>query len=260
MIVDSHCHLDRLNYNEEFPDLEAVMQHAKACDIGFMLCVAVTLEDVEGFKVLSQKYSNLAFSAGLHPLNEVPVEPSFGDFKQVASWDKVIAVGETGLDYYYDSVPKSLQIDRFKKQIQVARAIKKPLIVHTRDARADTIRVLQDEKAQEAGGVLHCFTESLDMAMEALELNFYISFSGISTFRNAADLREVIKALPIEKILVETDSPYLAPVPFRGKPCVPGYTKIVAEQVAASKGMKVEDVVKITTENFERLFDLKVTD
>ncbi len=206
------------------------------------------LEKTKGF-------DNVLVSCGMHPLNQDD-EVSEQQLYALADQKRVIAIGETGLDYHYAPETKVLQLDSFKKHIRVAKALKKPLIIHTREAQQDTLDILVAEGASEVGGILHCFTESWDMAQKALDLGFYISFSGIVTFKNASALREVAKLVPDDRLLIETDAPYLAPVPHRGKENQPAYVVEVAKHLASIRGQSVETIAKLTTDNFNRLFNL----
>ncbi|WP_404403046.1 TatD family hydrolase [Idiomarina seosinensis] len=259
MYVDSHCHLDKIDAEKIGEDLPKIIENARQRQVEHMLCVAVTLEDYESMRSVVEPFSDVSVSCGIHPLY---VEESRTDISEVAeklyamaSHNDVVAIGETGLDYFYKPDSKVLQQQHFAAHINVAQRLKKPLIIHTRDAREDTLTLLKQGEAEQAGGVLHCFTESLEMAKRAIdELDFYISVSGIASFRNASELRDVIKALPLEKLLIETDSPWLAPVPHRGKQNQPAYVADVAQCVADIKGLTVEEVAKTTTTNFYQLF------
>ncbi|MBD1391034.1 YchF/TatD family DNA exonuclease [Neiella sp. HB171785] len=254
MLVDSHCHLNRLKFKEG-ETLDDVVQFARSRDIEHMLCVSVTLDEFPSMRDVVAKYDDVSVSCGVHPLDlDKPYDLTL--LQQLAADDDVVAIGETGLDYYYSKDTIALQQQSFRDHIEVAKALNKPLIIHTRDAREDTIAILKEQGADRVGGVMHCFTESLEMAQAAMELGFYISFSGIVTFKNAEELRQVAQAVPLDKILVETDSPYLAPVPYRGKPNQPGYVKEVAEYIATLKGVSYEELAAITTQNFYRLFPL----
>lgn len=257
-IVDSHCHLDSLDYEKHHIDVADVVQKAYAQDVKHLLSVGVSLDSFEkAYPKLSQ-FDNVSLACGVHPLNLADGSFDPDRLLRLARDPKVIAVGEIGLDYYYSHDDKPEQQRVFAEQIAIARELDKPIIVHSRAARADTIAFLQSEKANECGGVIHCFTENWEMAKAALDLGFYISVSGIITFKNAEELRDVIRKVPTDRLLVETDSPYLAPVPYRGKPNQPAYTKEVCAYVAALKGCNVEDFAQITTENFEQLFKINV--
>lgn len=261
MLVDSHCHINRL----EVP-IERVLEDAKASDVSHMLCVCVIIEDFSTMLKLVEPFPQISVSVGLHPdehledLNNA-CEPSVEELLTLGQHEKCVAIGETGLDYYRIDRSKEdannlieKQKKRFRNHIQAARTLKKPLIIHTRSASEDTIKLMQEEKANEARGVMHCFTEAWEVAKEALNLDFYISFSGIITFKNAESLREVVKKVPLDRLLIETDSPYLAPVPYRGKQNQPAYVKYVAQTVAELKNIPFEKVASITTQNYFNLF------
>ncbi|HEX7031120.1 MAG TPA: TatD family hydrolase [Gammaproteobacteria bacterium] len=254
MLIDSHCHLDMLTPVKEGGGLDAVLEPARESGITHFLCVGVNFEDLPGMLSLIAGRENVFASAGVHPSAQPEAEPSQEDIERAASHPQVVAVGETGLDYYYDTVPREIQQERFRNHVRAAVKLDKPLIVHTRDAREDTITVLREEGAATCGGVLHCFTESWEMAAAAMDIGFYISLSGIVTFRNAEALRDVARRVPLDRLLVETDSPYLAPVPMRGKENRPEYVRHVAEFIAKERGIAFEELAKATTENFFRLF------
>lgn len=255
MFIDSHCHLDRLNLSLYNNQLENVIQNASDVMVNKILCVSVTLKDFPTMLEKVKSYNNVLVSCGMHPLNQDD-EVDQTLLLQLADQEKVIAIGETGLDYHYAPETKALQLDSFKKHIHVAKALNKPLIIHTREAQQDTIDLLKSEGADSVGGILHCFTEGWDMAKQALDLGFYISFSGIVTFKNASALREVAKLVPDDKLLIETDAPYLAPVPHRGKENQPAYVVEVAKHLASIRGQSVETIAQLTTDNFNRLFNL----
>jgi len=255
LFIDSHCHLDRLDLSLYDDKLANVVQAASNAQVTKLLCVSVTLKDFPAMVEKTKAFDNVLLSCGMHPLNqddEVNVE----QLRTLADNPKVIAIGETGLDYHYAPETKALQLDSFKKHIKVAKKLNKPLIIHTRDAQEDTLQVMREEGAENVGGILHCFTESWDMAEQALELGFYISFSGIVTFKNASALREVAKLVPDDRFLIETDAPYLAPVPHRGKENQPAYVVEVAKHLASIRGQSVETIAKLSTDNFNRLFKL----
>lgn len=253
MFIDSHCHLDRLKLDPENDSLDKVVKRAEDSLVSGMLCVSVTLKDFPSMVEKTQKYNNVWLSCGAHPLNqEDKVDEE--ELLRLSQHERVIAVGETGLDYHYAPETKELQLDSFKKHIGVARELNKPLIIHTRDAQLDTLDMLTNEKAHEVGGILHCFTETWEMAEAAMDLGFYISFSGIVTFKNATELREVAKKVPDDRFLIETDAPYLAPVPHRGKQNEPAFVIEVAKHLASIRGQSVEDIAKLSTQNFNNLF------
>lgn len=249
MLVDTHCHLNRLDQN-----VEIILAHAKEHQVGHFLCVAVTLDDDAAIKSYIEKYPTVYGSSGLHPNEEVEQEPTVEQLITLANHDKIIAVGETGLDYYRSEGELEWQRQRFRTHIHAAKKINKPLIVHTRNASADTIRIMQEEGANDVRGIMHCFTESWEVAKAALDLGFYISFSGIVTFANAKDLNEIAKKVPLDRLLVETDCPYLAPVPFRGKPNQPAYTYYVAQHLAKLLQVPFDRFAEQTTANFFELF------
>ena len=252
MLVDSHCHLDMLCPEQRA--IEDVLAEAAQLDIEHMLCVSVSLERFGPMLELIAPYAQISASVGVHPDGTDVREADADELAELAQSEKVVAIGETGLDYFRVEGDVEWQRERFRQHIRAARAVGKPLIVHTRAAREDTLKILREENAAEAGGVLHCFTEDWDMARAAMEMNFYISFSGIVTFKNALDLKEVARQMPAERLLVETDSPYLAPVPKRGKPNQPAWVRYVAEHVAELRGESLEQLAATTTENFYRLF------
>mgnify|MGYP005749402435 CR=1 FL=1 len=255
MFVDSHCHLDRLELDKLGLDLEGVIANAQQRQIEHLLCVSISLAEYPAMAELVKPYHQVSVSCGEHPLHQsdsVDVEL----LAKLAAGAEVVAVGETGLDYFYSPDSKLSQQDGFVKHISVARKLQKPLIIHTRDARSDTIALMKAHAADEAGGVLHCFTENYEMARAALDLGFYISLSGIVTFRNATELRDVVRKLPLDRLLIETDAPYLAPVPHRGKTNQPAYVTDVAAAMADLKAVTVQQLAQQTTDNFYQLFPL----
>ena len=251
VLVDSHCHLD---FPELAADLPALLANMAANGVGQALCVGVSLENFPRVRDLAETYSQLFASVGVHPDHQEGEEPTVDHLLGLSAHPKVVAIGETGLDYYRLQGDLEWQRERFRTHIRAARRARKPLIIHTRAAAADTLRVMREENAGEAGGVMHCFTETWDVARAALELGFFISFSGIVTFRNATALREVARLVPLDRLLVETDAPYLAPVPYRGKINQPAYVRHVAEEIARLRGVAFEDVARATTANFFHLF------
>lgn len=254
MFVDSHCHLDRLELDKLGLTLSQVIEQAQQRQVQHMLCVCVSLSEFDAMLQTVAPFAMVSVSCGEHPLHQHDkVDAQL--LLQKCAQPQVVAVGETGLDYFYAPEAKHSQQDAFVSHIQVANQLQKPLIIHTRDARTDTLALMRSHQAERAGGVLHCFTESWDMAKAALDLGFYISISGIMTFRNAAELRDVVRKLPLDRLLIETDSPYLAPVPFRGKTNQPAYVTAVAEAVAEVKGVSITELAHITTENFYQLFN-----
>ncbi len=251
MLVDSHCHLD-------FPDLverfDEVLANMAANDVGHALCVCVTLEDFENVLALACRDARLSASVGVHPDYTDRREPDVDTLLKLAEHPKVVAIGETGLDYFRVQGDTEWQRERFRVHIRAARRCGKPLIIHTRAAAADTLRLMREEGADAAGGVMHCFTEDWATARAALDLGFHLSFSGIVTFKNAAALREVAAKVPDDRLLVETDSPYLAPVPYRGKTNEPAFVRHVAACVAAVRQQQAALIEEITTENYFNLF------
>jgi TatD DNase family protein len=252
MFIDSHCHLDRLDLAALGTDLAGALNKARARGVEYFLCIGVDLESLPDVLAVAEAYDDVSASVGVHPLHLESLEPEIEKLIELAAHLKVVAIGETGLDYHYDKENPADQQRRFRKHIEAANRTNKPLVVHTREARADTIRILKEENAN--AGVLHCFTEDWDMAKAALDLGFYISFSGIVSFANAKELREVATKVPLDRLLIETDSPWLAPVPYRGKTNQPAYVVEVAQVVAGLRGIDVEEVGLRTSENFRRLF------
>ena len=254
MLIDSHCHLDRL---EGAPDaLPEYLHRATAAGVDHLLCVSINLEAWPDMRALIEPHPRVSCSVGVHPCEEETAECSEAALVERAADPRVVAIGETGLDYYYgkSQAERARQRERFALHVAAARTTGKPLIVHTRDAREDTIGLLRETGADAVGGVLHCFTESWDMARQALDLGFYISFSGIVTFRNADSLRNVARRVPKNRILVETDAPYLAPVPHRGKPNEPAWVADVARCVAEVRGVPFEALAEQTSANYRALF------
>lgn len=254
MLVDSHCHLDRLDLERFAGGLAEVMDAARQNGVTRLLSVATDLESWPALSRMTEPYPQIALSAGVHPGEEGGRAPTVAELVALGREPRVVAIGETGLDYYYGRDSQARQQAWFRAHIAAARELNKPLIVHTRDARADTIEILREEGAADVSGVLHCFTEDWAMAEQALELGFYLSFSGIVTFKNARQIQEVAQKAPIDRILVETDSPYLAPVPHRGKPNHPAWVRHVAEFVARLRGESLEQIAAVTSANYRRLF------
>ncbi|MES2500526.1 MAG: TatD family hydrolase [Pseudomonadota bacterium] len=251
MLVDSHCHL---NFPELVENIDAIRQSMIDAHVGHALCVSVTLDKFPEVLNLAKQFDNFYASVGVHPDYEDIEEPSVDELVNLAKHAKIVAIGETGLDYFRLTGDLEWQRKRFRTHIQAAILAKKPLIIHTRSAAEDTLRIMREEGASRVGGVMHCFTESLEVALAAIEMGFYISFSGIVTFKNAVQLKEVAQAIPLNKILVETDSPYLAPIPFRGKMNQPAYVRYVAQEIANLRGISLDEVMRATTENFFKLF------
>jgi TatD DNase family protein len=254
MLVDSHCHLDRLDLARFGGSLKGVLEAAAGNGVTRLLSVATDLESWPALARMTETYPQIALSVGVHPGEDDGRAPTVVELVALGHDSRVVAIGETGLDYYYGRDGMARQQDWFRLHIAAARELGKPLIVHNRDAREDTLRILAEEGAAEVGGVLHCFTEDWAMAERALELNFHISFSGIVTFKNAKPIQDVARRLPADRLLVETDAPYLAPAPHRGKPNQPAWVRHVAEFVARLRGETLEQVAAVTTANYLRLF------
>jgi TatD DNase family protein len=251
VFIDSHCHI---NFSDLAPRLPEILANMSASRVTHALCVSVDLESLPSVLAVADAHDNIYASVGVHPDYEDCTEPDVAGLVALADHPSVVAIGETGMDFYRQPGPLPWQEERFRVHIRAARATGKPLIIHTRAASADTLRVMSEENAREAGGVMHCFTETLEMAQAAIEMGFYISFSGIVTFKNAVDIKAVARAVPLERMLIETDSPYLAPVPYRGKTNEPAYVPYVAAEIARLKDLPVEDVARVTTQNFHDLF------
>jgi TatD DNase family protein len=252
--IDSHCHL---NFPELAENMVDVLAQMRQNEVVGALCVSVNLADFPQVLALAEQHPNLYASVGVHPDYEGVAEHSVARLVELAQHPRVIAIGETGLDYFRLKGDLEWQRTRFRNHIRAARECGKPLIIHTREAAADTLRIMAEENATEAGGVMHCFTETWEVAEAALAMGFYISFSGIVTFKSAKQIKEVAQRVPLERILIETDAPYLAPVPYRGKLNQPAYVKHVAEEIALLRGIDVSEVGRRTTENFMRLFGLR---
>ena len=251
MFIDSHCHI---NFPELAGNIDEVLANMRANHVSNALCVSVDLDKLPEILALAEQNDNIYASVGVHPDYELEHEPTQEELVRLAKHRKVIAIGETGLDYFRLTGDLEWQRKRFRIHIRAALESGKPLIIHTRSASADTLRLMREEGADKIGGVMHCFTESLEVALAAIEMNFYISFSGIVTFKKALELKEVATRIPLERMLIETDSPYLAPVPFRGKLNQPAYVKHVAEEIAKLRGISVEAVGEATSNNFKNLF------
>lgn len=251
MLVDSHCHLD---FPELAGDLDAVLVRMASNGVTHALCVAVELEHFPQVRALAHRHSNLFASVGVHPDYPDVQPPTVEQLLALADDPRIVAIGETGLDYYRLKGDLEWQRERFRTHIRAARICGKPLIIHTRAASDDTIRIMREERAGDAGGVMHCFTESWETAAAAIEMGFHISFSGIISFKSAASLREVASKVPLDRLLVETDSPYLAPVPHRGKTNEPSYVLHVAECLAQLRGLRLDQIANQTTTNFGNLF------
>ncbi len=250
-LVDSHCHLD---FPDLAADLDGILVRMAEAGVERAMCISVTLPDLPRVIALAERHPQLWATVGVHPDYEDTAEPSVDDLVRLADHPRVLAIGETGLDYYRLTGDLEWQRERFRRHIRAARRVNKPLVIHTRQASADTLRIMEEEGAAEVGGVMHCFTESQAVADAAIGMNFVISFSGIVTFKNARDLQEVARTIPLQSMLVETDSPYLAPVPHRGKTNQPAWVRHVAEFIAQLRGVAPEVIAEATTANFERVF------
>jgi len=259
MLVDSHCHLNFLDLAEFNNDMSTVLAKAKDNGVGHFLCVCVELRDYPQLEQLAAQYPNISISVGVHPNSEMDYPVTAQMLCDLAENPACIAFGETGLDYYRTHTQEAQEVQRarFRAHIQAAKIKAKPLIIHTRQAAEDTLTLMTEENAEQIGGVMHCFSENLDIARRAIDLNFYISFSGIVTFKNATVLQEVARQIPLERILIETDSPYLAPVPFRGKQNHPALVKYVAQAIAELRGISYDELAEVTTNNFYTCFNLK---
>ena len=252
-IIDSHCHIDRVDLEQFGGSMESMLAHAKDLSVEEFLCVCIDLEHFDDVFSLAKAHHQIYASVGVHPVEQEGKDPSVEELLTLADHEKIIAIGETGLDYFH--VKKDTadwQRERFRRHIAASNQSGKPMIIHTREAKADTIEIMQQEQAQ--AGVMHCFSEDWETAKAALDLGFYISFSGIITFKSAADLREVAKKVPADRLLVETDSPYLTPVPYRGRANSPAYTYYVAEKLAEIRGASIDNIAQQTTQNFNDLF------
>lgn len=250
-LVDSHCHI---NFDPLGQNVQQVLQNARDQGVSHLLCVSVNLEDYPQVRALAHEHAHVYASVGVHPNEREGQDPSVAELVALAQDARVVAIGETGLDYYRSTGDLAWQHDRFRRHIRAAKQSGKPLIVHTREAADDTIRILREEGADSIGGVMHCFSENWEIARQALAMNFYISFSGIVTFKSAETLRAVARQVPADRLLVETDSPYLAPIPHRGKTNEPAYVRLIAEYLAQLRGVSLDELALTTTDNFFRLF------
>lgn len=257
MIIDSHCHLNILP--EELGGTDAVITQAHELGVDKMMCIAIGPNAWHEVLELTEKHDEVYAAIGIHPCETKEVTVTDEELIEAASHPKVLAIGEIGLDYFHfnaEAEDMTWQADRFRQMLRAAKQLKKPVVIHTRNSTPDCLQILEEEHAEEIGGIMHCFVEDLATAERAMKLGFYISFSGIVTFKNAKELKEVAKQVPLDRILVETDSPYLAPMPYRGKTNQPGYTRYVVEEIAKLRGLTTEEVAQATTENFKRLFAL----
>jgi TatD DNase family protein len=259
MFIDSHCHLDRVDLAPYDHDLNAFLAASVEDKLDHMLCVSINWEDYPAMRNLVADQEKISISVGVHPNETEGYDPSEDDLIKAATVDGAVAIGETGLDYYRlgdaDGDELVVQQKRFRTHMRAAKKLNRPVIVHTRSAKEDTLKLMQEEQAGEAGGVLHCFTEDWDMAKRALDMNFYISFSGIVTFKNAKQIQEVAKKVPMDRFLIETDSPYLAPVPMRGKINYPNYVRYVADKMAELRGTSVNAIAETSCKNYHDLFN-----
>ncbi|MDH5473750.1 MAG: TatD family hydrolase [Gammaproteobacteria bacterium] len=254
MFIDSHCHLDRINLKNFDNNFSLLIDTIRNNSVDRMLCVAINLDHYPQMLALVESYEYIDVSVGVHPSDVIKTPVDAATLIELAQNPRVVAIGETGLDYYYGEEHKTEQQAAFREHIRAANQLNKPLIIHTRDAREDTISIMTEENADQCGGVMHCFTESWEMAKQALDLGFYISFSGILTFKTADELRQVARQVPDDRFLIETDSPYLAPVPHRGKQNHPGWVQHVAECLAGVRNTSLEIIAKQSTQNYRRLF------
>ena len=255
-LVDSHCHLDRLDFAKLGGDLDDVLATARQQGVDRMLCVCIDMDNFPTVLELANRYPQVFASVGVHPNEQETHDPDVHELVSLAQSAKVVAIGETGLDYFHGKGDLEWQRQRFRRHIRAAKESGKPLIIHSRDAKADTLQIMREEGADDVGGVMHCFTEDWAMAEQAMALNFYISFSGIVTFRNADQIRDVARRLPLERMLVETDAPYLTPLPHRGKCNQPAYVRYVAEHIAEVRGESLATIAHETTNNFIKCFSI----
>ena len=255
MLVDSHCHLDCIDLSEFDNSFDQLVKQSVDSGVEHMLCVSINLDKYPAMLEKVRPYENISVSAGMHPMADQSDTFTVEYLTELASDDKVVAIGETGLDYYYHKDDPAWQQERFRAHIRVANELDKPVIIHTRDAGDDTLDILRQEDAERCGGVIHCFTETQEFADRAMDLGFMISISGIVTFRNADALRDIASRIPDEHLLIETDSPYLAPVPHRGKQNQPLFVRHVAETLAEIRATSVEHIAEVSRANFYRLFD-----
>jgi TatD DNase family protein len=254
MLVDSHCHLDRLDLSSYNGDLAAAVAAARDIGVSRMLCIGIDMSNAETVINIAKQFDGISASVGVHPMDVGDAMPDMEKLALLAANDEVVAIGETGLDYHYSKDSAELQRNSFIAHLKLSSTLSKPVVVHTRDAQEDTIAIIKEYGNPEVAGVLHCFTESWDMASRAMDMNYYISFSGIVTFNSAKELREVAKKVPLDRMLIETDSPYLAPVPFRGKKNEPKYVIEVAKFIAELRGIGLDEVIETTSNNYTQLF------
>jgi len=254
MLFDTHTHLNAEQYNE---DMEAVIERAQKEGVSYMAVVGFDRPTIKKAMEIAEKYPFIYAIVGWHPVDAIDMtEEDLKWIEQLASHPKVVALGEMGLDYYWDKSPKEIQKEVFRKQIRLAKKVKLPIVIHNREATEDIIEILKEEQASEVGGIMHCFSGSLEIAKECLKMNFYISLGGPVTFKNAKKPKEVAKEVPLDKILIETDCPYLTPHPYRGKRNEPAYVKLVAEEIASIKGVSVKELASLTTANAKKIFGI----
>jgi TatD DNase family protein len=254
MLFDTHAHLNAIQYEE---DIVEVIQRAKSERVTHIVVVGFDKDTIKRAMELTEQYEMIYAAVGWHPVDAIDMKDEDLEWiKELASHPKVVAIGEMGLDYYWDKSPKDIQKDVFRRQIRLAKEVKLPIIIHNRDATEDVVKILKEENAGEVGGIMHCFTGSLEVAKQCMDMNFYISFGGPVTFKNAKKPKEVATEIPLERLLIETDCPYLTPHPFRGKRNEPSYVKYIAEQIAELKGLSFEEVAKITSDNAKKLFGI----
>lgn len=255
MLFDTHVHLNAYQYKD---DVEEVIARAKEAGVSYMVVVGFNEETIEKALELTERYPFIYAAVGWHPVDAIDMTDKHMEWlEQLATHPKVVALGEMGLDYHWDKSPKDVQKDVFRRQIRLAKKVKLPIIIHNREASADIVQILQEEGAAEVGGIMHCFSGSVEIAKQCLALNFYLSFGGPVTFKNARKPKEVVKHVPLERLLIETDCPYLTPHPFRGKRNEPAYVKYIAEEMAQLKEIEYEQLAKITTNNAKRLFGIE---
>lgn len=255
-LVDSHCHLDCLDLGPWNGKIDGALESARENGVGHMLCVAINMENFPKVLALAEQYETVTASVGVHPNEREGHDPDVDELMKLAAHPSVVAIGETGLDYFRSEGDLDWQRERFRRHIAAAKLTNKPLIIHTRESTADTLKILREERAEEVGGVMHCFVDDWETAKQAMDMNFYISFSGIVTFKSAVTVKEVAAKVPDDRLLVETDSPYLAPVPFRGKSNQPAYVRYVAEHIAELRNTDLEVIAEKTTHNFFTLFKI----
>ncbi|MGA9226151.1 MAG: TatD family hydrolase [Mesobacillus sp.] len=255
MLFDTHVHLNAEQFND---DLQEVIDRAVAEGVTNMVVVGFDELTIKKAIELAEEYDFIHASVGWHPVDAIDMTPEHLDWlKELANHPKVVALGEMGLDYYWDKSPKEIQKEVFRKQIRLAREVKLPIIIHNRDATADIVEILKEENAGEVGGIMHCYSGSVETALECIDMNFYISLGGPVTFKNAKKPKEVAESIPLDRLLVETDCPYLTPHPYRGKRNEPAYVKLVAEEIAGLKGLSFEEIAEATTQNAKKLFGIK---